>query len=938
MANRTVGYNAAGTALDYTTFASAIAASSTGDVLQVYYSGTAKQTAWHESVTVDTIALTIQGMLANQLLTWSAQTVQSVTNSANLTITNFWLTISITGAAGTCAVTIRNCLFLSVPITLGTYLPTATYENAIYISASGSTNYAPFSVTTAGYTLTCKNCLAYGSLFFGFRRGNGTMNCYNCVGLRCVSGAFGGTIGGDHNASDDGTGPATNLINIAANDPHFWRNDYTATQINPFDWRITTASSLYHAGSPTNGAATDLWGVTRDMTTPSIGPFEGQTVSTDLAGDQVLAGNTYYLHDGTSRAGTFNEAARNTDPGAANVLRQVDGGPAGYLICNVSKTPAFNLATAEMAYESGRNTAADPAKYLTGSSFTQFGTAVNGSFDEAARNTVPTLSLIPTPATGGPTAWLQLNVSRIGTLDLDAVKTAYETARNNASGTVAADLAVGKSVLIRNVTISGASDKLYSAADEASRNTDPGVGYVLTGHDYKICNVGKTAAFDEAVRNTDPGVGYVLVGHDYMIQGAGKTAAYTPDFPARTDVAPDATVNHQAGTMDLPVLAKVAPSATLRGSAGTMDLPAVSSVDPLATLEGVTGTMNVPALSSVLSTDTLRNVPGTYDATIWEASRNTAADPAMYLSPNTFKQFGLTVAGTFLELARNVDPGQGNVLKDVPYKIANVDKLGIFDEADRNVGVGANQLLLGSSIKIRNITTDGRYNPASSGVIYTEAGQIISGAASIDTLVIPPPPTATDNRAQNIYTLHGAFVTTIRRHFAQPENIEVPELRHYAWNSDDKVSKILIESVHRWNPTNIQQRPGVIVKRGPWKFIQLGIGNRLEGGVDTDGYTEDSLVVGVMGTHSFFCLGTSGTEADEIAMEVVNCLLCFSQTIREQFCLARFMVSDIGPVTKMDECQDHFTVPVNVEYSMQWNWKLLRQSPIWARTNSLVAE
>lgn len=208
----------------------------------------------------------------------------------------------------------------------------------------------------------------------------------------------------------------------------------------------------------------------------------------------------------------------------------------------------------------------------------------------------------------------------------------------------------------------------------------------------------------------------------------------------------------------------------------------------------------------------------------------------------------------------------------------------------------------------------------------------------VDTMVNPAPATSMNNRAPNLYTLHGAFVTLMRRHFAQATSIEVPELQHYTWDADEKLSKILIESVYRWNPTNIQQRPAVIVKRGPWKFNQLGIGNRYHGSPEPDGYAEDQHVVGVMGTHSFFCLGTTGNEADVIAMEAVNCLLGFSQVIREQFCLGRFFVSDIGPVSKVDECQDHFGVPVNVEYSMQWNWKLIRQGPIWARTGTQVTD
>ena len=210
--------------------------------------------------------------------------------------------------------------------------------------------------------------------------------------------------------------------------------------------------------------------------------------------------------------------------------------------------------------------------------------------------------------------------------------------------------------------------------------------------------------------------------------------------------------------------------------------------------------------------------------------------------------------------------------------------------------------------------------------------------SAIDDLPIPEPITAPENRANNLYTLNGALLTVIRRHFAVGRNLEVPELRHYVWDKNDKLSKILIEPVYRWNPTNIQQRPAVIVKRGPWKFQQLGLGNRLHNAPEDDGYAEERHTVAVAGTHTFFCIGTTGLEAEEIAQEVVNCLLCFSQVIREQLCLGRFFLSDVPPVSKVDECQDHYGVPVNVEYMMQWSWRLLRQAPIWARFDSFVLE
>lgn len=80
---------------------------------------------------------------------------------------------------------------------------------------------------------------------------------------------------------------------------------------------------------------------------------------------------------------------------------------------------------------------------------------------EAGRNTVVTpLSAVPSPANGGPAAWNQLGVSRVGT-----------------------------------------GDKVLSLTDEASRNTNPGEANVIRQADggpasYKIQNVTKTPTFN----------------------------------------------------------------------------------------------------------------------------------------------------------------------------------------------------------------------------------------------------------------------------------------------------------------------------------------------------------------------------------------------------------------------------------------------------------
>jgi len=107
----------------------------------------------------------------------------------------------------------------------------------------------------------------------------------------------------------------------------------------------------------------------------------------------------------------------------------------------------------------------------------------------------------------------------------------------------------------------------------------------------------------------------VLTGSGlYGPSGDDYTPSYSPDFPERENVAPDDTVDGEAGTMDLPELSAVDPLDTLRGSEGTMDVPELSSVDPLDTLRDSEGTMDVPELANVLNTDTLRGEAGEYSS------------------------------------------------------------------------------------------------------------------------------------------------------------------------------------------------------------------------------------------------------------------------------------------------------------------------------------
>jgi len=190
-------------------------------------------------------------------------------------------------------------------------------------------------------------------------------------------------------------------------------------------------------------------------------------------------------------------------------------------------------------------------------------------------------------------------------------------------------------------------------------------------------------------------------------------------------------------------------------------------------------------------------------------------------------------------------------------------------------------------------------------------------------------PSFFQHEAANPQTLTGAFVTILRQHFADPDNTAAPA--DYTWTDDPKTSSILVEPYYAWSPENIQQRPAVIASRGPWSVSKMGIGGVDQGSPNQDGYVEDTGRAMLTGSSIFYCLGTTGLEAEKIGVAVSQLMICFSTLIRNRLCLSQFYLSGIGEVHKLEECREHFAVPVTVKYDVQWSWDVMRQAPIWAR-------
>ena len=115
----------------------------------------------------------------------------------------------------------------------------------------------------------------------------------------------------------------------------------------------TDNGEMNHAGL--QNVVLDAGSHSSSFTNPGINWFHIPVLASILTSDYLLASGI------TGLAGTFNEAARNTDPGAANVTNTTPP----YLIGGLSKTPSFN--------EAARNTNPGEANVLATAGTYQIG-------------------------------------------------------------------------------------------------------------------------------------------------------------------------------------------------------------------------------------------------------------------------------------------------------------------------------------------------------------------------------------------------------------------------------------------------------------------------------------------------------------------------------------------------------------------------------------
>lgn len=173
--------------------------------------------------------------------------------------------------------------------------------------------------------------------------------------------------------------------------------------------------------------------------------------------------------------------------------------------------------------------------------------------------------------------------------------------------------------------------------------------------------------------------------------------------------------------------------------------------------------------------------------------------------------------------------------------------------------------------------------------------------------------------------LTGLFKEILIRHFAKKEYIETPELAHLLWQEGEETS-ILIESIHRWRPELTEKRPAVIVKRNAFQNRRIGIGDRLNGS-PADAQGNGHYATFWVGSHTLFCLGGSGAQAELLGTEVYRELHHFHPLIRKTALLHRLQVTEVGAIAELEEATENFVVPVTVGYVWEDRWVIRQEVP-----------
>lgn len=173
--------------------------------------------------------------------------------------------------------------------------------------------------------------------------------------------------------------------------------------------------------------------------------------------------------------------------------------------------------------------------------------------------------------------------------------------------------------------------------------------------------------------------------------------------------------------------------------------------------------------------------------------------------------------------------------------------------------------------------------------------------------------------------MDGLFRNYFTDHFSQPTRIEQPDLQELIWANNDTTG-IVIEVIQKWDPTQANRRPQIVIKRNAYANRKVGFGNRqqMHPG-DKEGNPHFSTFW--VGSHTLFALGSTGAQANLLGTEIQRELTQFASELLTGLNLEQFDVTEIGALSLIEEADDVFACPITVAYTYNEHWSVRMQAP-----------
>lgn len=166
----------------------------------------------------------------------------------------------------------------------------------------------------------------------------------------------------------------------------------------------------------------------------------------------------------------------------------------------------------------------------------------------------------------------------------------------------------------------------------------------------------------------------------------------------------------------------------------------------------------------------------------------------------------------------------------------------------------------------------------------------------------------------------GILIQWMRMHFSEESRIQFDMLQDYIWTPDMETTGIVIDSVFKFNAAQTEARPGIFIKRNPWKVLRMGIDDRKMFRVNDKQWQK--YLTFYQGSHTILCVAGESAEVELLATEVYREFVQSGPRARKIFNFLRFTTVEIGEPAILEEATENFVVPIVIAYGVQDSWQI----------------